>query len=339
MDFLKHRIVWASVIGSIALGGFVGLFFRLWAQLPWVRPTAGIVMTYSFLTLGPFAIGYLVVAVAEAVSPRPIWMHFILPWPAMLLSAGITYLVNLEGLICIVFALPITLVCSSLGGVVGGVITRNRKDKSRPMLAVALLMPMIFSPLESRIIKAPVEHHVVRTEIEIHAPASIVWDNIKRVRKIAQSELEPTWTHAIGFPRPVEATLSYEGVGGVRHASFAHGLMFIETVNQWDPDHVLAFSIKADTKDIPPTTLDSHVTIGGRYFDVLRGKYRIEPLSNGDVMLHLSSEERITTDFNGYAGFWSDAVMESLQKSILQVIRTRCEVDARKQQAMEVTGG
>ncbi|HEX5234035.1 MAG TPA: hypothetical protein VFW25_01760 [Silvibacterium sp.] len=24
-------------------------------------------------------------------------------------------------------------------------------------------------------------------------------------------------------------------------------------------------------------------------------------------MLHLSSEERVSTDFNGYAGFWSDA--------------------------------
>lgn len=338
MDFLKGRVVWASLIGSIALGGIAGLFFRLWAQLPWVRPTAGIVMTYSFLTLGPFAIGYLVVAVAEAVRPRPIWTHFILPWPAMLLSAGITYLFNLEGLICIVFALPITLVCSSLGGVVGGILTRYRKEKSRPMLAVVLLMPMIFSPLESRIIQAPVEHPIVRTEIEIHAPASIVWDNIKRVRKIAPSELAPTWTHAIGFPRPVEATLSYEGVGGVRHASFAHGLMFIETVNQWDPDHVLAFSIKADTNDIPPTTLDSHVTIGGRYFDVLEGKYRIEPLPNGDVMLHLSSEERISTDFNGYAGLWSDAVMKSLQESILQAIRKRCEAAAETPQPAMGTG-
>jgi hypothetical protein len=327
MPFLKERFVRVSLVGSVILGGLVGFLFRLWAQLPWRNnPPAGIVMTLSFLTLGPFAVGYTTVAAAEAARPRSVWMRLILPWPAMLLSAGIAYAVNLEGLICVVFALPIALFFSSMGGLLGGAVSSTQRPSA---LACVVLLPMILSPLESHVIPAPVEHRFVRTEIEIHAPSSIVWDNIKRVRPIAPSELAPTWTHAIGFPRPVEATLSYEGVGGVRHASFAHGLLFIETVTTWDPDRELAFSIKADTKDIPPTTLDSHVTIGGRYFDVLKGKYRIEPLPNGNVMLHLSSEERLSTNFNGYAGFWSDAVMKSLQKSILQVIRARCEASAR----------
>lgn len=72
-------------------------------------------------------------------------------------------------------------------------------------------------------------------------------------------------------------------------------------------------------------TLDEHVTIGGRYFDVLHGEYRLEVLPNGDTLLHLSSQQRLSTDFNGYAGLWSDAVMRNLQTSILEVIQHRCE--------------
>jgi hypothetical protein len=70
---------------------------------------------------------------------------------------------------------------------------------------------------------------------------------------------------------------------------------------------------------------NEHVTIGGRYFDVLDGEYTLEPLANGDTMLHLISHQRLSTDFNGYAGLWTDAIMQNLQTSILEVIQHRCE--------------
>ena len=171
---------------------------------------------------------------------------------------------------------------------------------------------------------------VVTDEILIHAPATVIWQNIERVPAIAPAELAPNWTHRIGFPRPVEATLSYEGVGGIRHASFERGLMFIETVTVWEPRHRLAFGIRADSASIPTTTLDEHVTIGGRYFDVLAGEYSLEPVANGDTLLHLVSHQRLSTDFNFYAGLWTDAVMQNLQTSILQVIQHRCQTQPQK---------
>ncbi len=66
----------------------------------------------------------------------------------------------------------------------------------------------------------------------------------------------------------------------------------------YDPGHRLAFSIsRADRLD-PPTTLDEHVRIGGPFFDVLPGAYVNEPLPNGETRLHLSSQHRVSTDFN-----------------------------------------
>jgi hypothetical protein len=123
----------------------------------------------------------------------------------------------------------------------------------------------------------------------------------------------------------VEATLSHEGIGGVRHATFTGGVLFIETIDVWQPKQRLAFSIQAQTDKIPPTTLDEHVRVGGPFFDVLHGEYRLEPLSDGVVRLHLSSQQRLSTDFNWYARLWSGATMSDLQGRILKVVKVRCE--------------
>ena len=165
--------------------------------------------------------------------------------------------------------------------------------------------------------------------IDIKAAPDVIWNNIASVRAIRQKRLA-SWSHRIGFPNPVEATLSHEGVGGVRHATFTGGLYFLEKVNVWEPERRLGFTIAAQTDLIPPTTLDEHVRVGGPYFDALRGEYRLEPLGNGTTRLHLSSRHRISTDFNWYAHLWSDAVMFNLQKRILVVIRQRCEAERKK---------
>ena len=75
--------------------------------------------------------------------------------------------------------------------------------------------------------------------------------------------------------------------------------------------------------------MDEHVKVGGKYFDVLTGRYEILPQSDGRVRLRLTSQERLSTHFNMYAGFWTDAVMRDIQNSILVVIKNRCERQAK----------
>jgi hypothetical protein len=116
---------------------------------------------------------------------------------------------------------------------------------------------------------------------------------------------------------------------GVRNATFTGGLNFLEKVDVWEPEQRLGFTITAETDLIPPTTLDEHVRVGGPYFDVLRGEYRLESIGNGTIRLHLSSRHRVSTDFNWYAHLWTDAIMSDLQKRILFVIRQRCETEKR----------
>jgi hypothetical protein len=284
---------------------------------------AGEVMTVAFLVLGSIIIGFLTVRRIERQRPASIFTWILAPWLAVFCMMTVIALFAWEGAICVAMALPITLILSSIGGITAGVLGR-RMALTAGRTACLAILPFLLAPAES-MLPGPVQTRTVASEIRIHAPAATIWQNIERVPAIAPSELRPNWAHRIGFPNPVEATLSFEGIGGVRHASFEHGLLFIETVTAWEPEHRLAFSIHADTAHIPPTTLDEHVTIGGRYFDVLDGEYSLEPLPGGDTLLHLTSHQRLSTDFNGYAGLWTDAVMQNLQTSILQVVQHRCD--------------
>jgi hypothetical protein len=230
----------------------------------------------------------------------------------------------LEGFICVIMFAPLGMVLSSIGGLLGGWTGRHWRRARAATVSCVALLPLLIAPWENRVLYQ-LELRNVENVIDIHAPAEVVWRNIKRVPPIRADELPSSWSHRIGFPDPVEATLSHEGLGGIRHATFAGGVLFIETIDVWEPERRLGFSIQAQTDLIPKTTLDEHVRIGGEYFDVLHGEYRLEALANGVTRLHLLSRHRVSTDFNWYAHLWTDAVMSDLQKRILFVVQQRSE--------------
>jgi hypothetical protein len=273
----------------------------------------------------PLAMGFLAVFMVERRREQRLWVWFLLPWVPVVAGEVATMLAYVEGFICVVMFTPIALAAASLGGVAAGLIARHTPSRGKKAaVACIVLLPLVSSPLE-RQFSSHRELRTVESVTDIRATPEVVWQNIERVPRIEAAELPPSWSRRIGFPSPVEATLSREGIGGVRHASFERGVLFVETIDTWEPQHRLGFSIHAETAAIPRPTLDEHVTVGGDYFDVLRGEYWLEPLADGRIRLHLLSQHRVSTDFNWYAHLWSDAVMADLQKTILRVVRNRCE--------------
>jgi hypothetical protein len=87
----------------------------------------------------------------------------------------------------------------------------------------------------------------------------------------------------------------------------------------------MVFSIKANPYDIPSTTMDKHIVVGGQYFDVLNGTYKLAKLNDTTYRLHLYSHFKLTTTFNFYASWWVGWIMKDIQKNILQVIKERSE--------------
>jgi hypothetical protein len=327
-----------ALIGSgIAIGAAYGLFVRGGAQL-FPRSQVFGVMSVGFIFVLPLAVGFASVFVIERQQPQPVWMWLFVSSAAVVLGIVGTMLVFWEGWICALMFAPIGLIAGMIGGLIAGFWLRHRRRKITGIpLACVVILPLLITPWEGRAF-ARQDLRMVENTIEIDAPPAVVWRSIERVPRISSRELEPSWSHTIGFPNPVEATLSNEGIGGVRHATFEGGVLFVETIDEWEPRRRLGFSIRAQTAQIPPTTLDEHVTVGGKFFDVLHGEYVLEPLANGTTQLHLASRHRISTDFNWYAHLWTDAVMSDLQKRILFVVKNRSESAFRGENARRVIG-
>lgn len=316
MAYALRSVVRNPLFSGAVIGLVYGIVARLVAEEnDWI-PFFG-VLSLAFLCAAPLVLGYLTVS----RHPKPSWVYRIVaPWLPVAAMLLFCWMVGWEGMICIVMAIPILLVMSSIGGIIGGL---PRLRGKRTTIAAALL-PLAMAPLEQGL---PLEDRVRRleTSISISAPLAAVWSQVVEVPTIRPGELRPALFTRLGFPRPVNATLDRHGVGGRRYARFERGVLFIETITHWENERRLRFTIDPQTDSIPPTTLDRHVTIGGPHFDVLTGEYTLEPLPDGTVLLHLVSELRLSTRLNFYAQPWVDAIMRSIQLDILQVLQARAE--------------
>jgi hypothetical protein len=219
--------------------------------------------------------------------------------------------------------LPLFLIAASLGGLIGGYF-KLKKQSANVYISVFALLPLIISPIESMIGSIPGTYEAY-TYIDINAPADKIWSNVTRVTEIKEEQDKGWLTRTLGFPRPVKAELNFEGVGAYREAIFTNGLVFHETVSEYVDQKKMVFSIKAYPHEIPSTTMDKHVVIGGNYFDVLNGTYELERLNETTHRLHLYSHFKLTTTFNFYASWWAKWIMKDIQNNILQVEKQRAE--------------
>ncbi|UYZ57769.1 SRPBCC family protein [Hymenobacter latericus] len=313
---------------AVLAGVVYALAFRLVFNTGPFERYGGLLMV-SFLVAVPYGLGMLT---AHYTPPGrgSAWRYVFAPWIATTLFLVTAFIAHLEGAICLIIILPLFFFVSWLGARLYGWLEkrRNNKPDDYVLVSAVALLPLVVALAESRF-ATPDSLRRVQNVVEIAAAPAAVWPHIVRVPPISAADLGPSLIDDIGFPRPVEATLTHEGIGGVRRATFERGVEFIETVDEWVPLQKLSFSIEPNTATIPPTTFDEHVIVGGRFFDVLRGTYELQPLPNGHTRLVLYSQQRLSTNLNPYAGLWTDYVMSEIQRRILQVVKRRCEAPRR----------
>jgi len=283
------------------------------------------VMTVTFLFLLPTTVGALTVYLSSEENAKKHSYQVFAPWLPIFLFLVITIALEIEGWACWLMILPLFLIASTIGGFIGAYLKlRRRNDKLN--ISILVLLPFIFSLIESLIETIPGTYKAY-TYIDINAPAEKIWDNVTSVKEIKEDDDKGYLSNFLGFPRPVKAELNFEGVGAFREAKFTNGLVFNERVTEYIHNKKMVFTIQANTYDIPSTTLDEHILIGGDYFDVLNGTYEREDLGNGIHRLHLYSHFKMKTTFNFYAGWWGKWIMKDIQNNILKIEKERSEIE------------
>jgi len=316
---------------GILLGAAYGLFVRMLLHENGAPRSSALQYAFagvslSFLFLVPLGLEILAAALYPPGLRYP-WLYWLAsPWISASLLLVAVLVLAWEGVICIVMAAPIVMAMATLGGVLVGIaVTARGRRATRPLLT-CLVLPLALGPAE-QYVPTPSEIRTVTTLVDIEADPGTVWKNVVRVRLIEPSELHPGFFERIGIPRPLEATLSDEAIGGHREARFEGGILFHERVIEWQPERVLGFTIAVDPGSISPTVLDPHVLVGGPNFDVLYGRFILEP-RGATTRLHLVSKHRVSTHFNFYTRLWTEAVMRDIQSQICSVIARRASAQA-----------
>ncbi|MTH17416.1 hypothetical protein [Flavobacterium sp. LC2016-01] len=283
------------------------------------------VMTWTFFLLVPSVIGALTIYYSSIEKVKSMNYRFFAPWVPIISVIFLTILIGLEGWACWIMISPLFLIFSSIGGLIAGYFKIKKSKKQENLnLSILILLPFIIGPIENSIPRNP-EVFKTYTSIIINSNKAKIWQNVTSVREIKATEDSSTLTKWLGFPKPIKAELNKQEVGGYRKAIFEKGLIFHETVTEYQDLKLMRFKIKANTYEIPSTTLDEHILIGGEYFDMLNGTYELEKINEHQYKLILYSNFSMKTTFNSYAGVWGEWIMKDIQNNILKVIKERSE--------------
>jgi len=277
----------------------------------------------AFLGGVPLVIGGVSTRMIPVI--RRTWFNVVILSIAMALVFLLFAIITIPyAVICVLMASPFILVVTVIGALFFKWIDPyfiNRKHNQYAFTGLVLMLPLLLAPIEARV-ESPIWYRNVQDEIIIQAPADVVWNHIIRMNTITPDEQRPSLYHGLGIPRPIKATLDFEGIGGVRVGYFEHGLTFVEGIIQWDLNKRVRFEVDVYHND-QSTSVLKH--IGGRYFDVLEAGYQIEQLDDDHVILRLDSDYRLSTNFNGYGALWSDWIMHDFQNYILTTVKQRVE--------------
>jgi len=283
------------------------------------------VMSVSFLFFLPFIAGALTVYLSSIEKIKSIAYRIFAPWVPILIFFFLTIAIAYEGWACWLMILPFFLIIASIGGLYSGYIKLTKEKRFGQInISILILLPFFTAPIEKMIRTIPGKYEAF-TYIDIHSSADKIWKNVTRVKEIKPEQDKGWLTYFLGFPRPIKAELNFEGVGATREAVFSGGLTFHEKVLSYYDKKKMNFSIKAYPYEIPSTTMDKHVVLGGDYFDVLDGTYELARLNDSTYRLNLYSHFKLTTTFNFYASWWAGWIMKDIQNNILQVIKSRAE--------------
>lgn len=228
----------------------------------------------------------------------------------------------IDGLICLLMALPLAAVLALIGSSFGYLLGKRLSSGVAGVAPVALVMFFPFLVAFESNYPLPATLHEVTTRIEVFAPIQTVWDEVIAFDRIDEP---PTGIFRLGIAYPIEATINGTGVGAIRHCVFSTG-PFVEPITRWDEPHALEFDVTSNPppmKEFSPwgkiDTPHLHDT-----FTSERGRFRLYE-EEGKTILEGTTwyRQKISPDF-----YWhkiSDHLIHLIHLRVMQHIKKRAE--------------
>jgi len=276
----------------------------------------------------PFTMGFAAALVYGVHQPRRLRDCIgVALLSAALLGAGLLTLA-LEGVVCLIMAMPIALPLAAFGGACAYLVQRRRWFPSRAPALLSILFVFV-SGLQwtEHAVAPPPDTFIARSEIDIHASPQEVWRQV-----VAFAEIPPPteWLFRAGIAYPIRAEMIGNGPGAERHCVFSTGA-FVEPIEVWDEPRRLKFSVTSNPAPMEEWTPYSHIEPPHLHgFLVSKGgQFRLTPLPNGGTRLEGTTWYQHGLWPAAYWQLWSDAIIHRIHLRVLRHIRDEVEKKAQ----------
>ena len=319
-----RRSLSATIFIAACLGSVVGLGA--------IGVSVGILRTYgSALMLGaPILSGFATSAFFVWLRPDKTY------WAGAGLATIVTFLLSfsvvvgfaIEGLGCLVMALPLIVPIVFFGSMVGFILAKEgAASRFGPVTAPFVIMPMLLGAEHGAPVHPP-RVDFVESVVTVDAPPDTVW---KRV--IAFPPLPPPNEPLFraGIAAPLRATIDGEGVGAIRRCEFTTGT-FVEPIEVWSPGRELSFSVREQPDPMREMTLWDSVRpphLDG-YLSTTRGQFVLEPLQGGKTRLIGRTWYQTTMEPETYFRWWADAIIHQIHLRVLRHVAGLAEGDVKR---------
>lgn len=241
---------------------------------------------------------------------------------AMLCLGGFILIFALDGLICLLMALPLALLLAVPGVALGLRLSRACGGGIRSVLP--LLLVLLFPGLVAfeKAARPPEPMRAVTTRVVVDAPVRDVWQAVIAFPKITDP---PTGIFRCGIAYPIEARIDGTGVGAVRHCVFSTG-SFVEPVTRWEEPVLLAFDVTSSPPPMREISFHEHVNAPHLHGHMVshRGQFHLTE-SEGKVILEGTTWYTHTLAPQWYWGPVSDYMIHRIHERVLEHIKRTCE--------------
>jgi uncharacterized membrane protein YhaH (DUF805 family) len=276
----------------------------------------------------PFFLGLSSVLIYGFHQPRPVGRCLGVAMLSLAFVGLTLFAIAVEGVICLVMALPLAGALTLFGGFIGFLLQQRRQyaANSFHIVSIAFLVMPGFILLEQYSRETP-SLYAVRTSVVIAAKPETVWRHV-----VSFAELPPPTEKMFktGIAYPIRAEINGQGPGAVRHCVFSTGA-FVEPITVWDEPRLLQFNVTSQPAAMQEKSLYSDLRPPHleHYLISKKGQFQLTALADGTTRLEGTTwyQNRFWPAF--YWHLWSDYIIHRIHYRVLAHIRTLAEAPQR----------
>jgi hypothetical protein len=301
------------IAGGVSAVLVADLLWAIYANFPGTWTDYG----WALFVLAPAMWGFLIPIILGWKAERLVSDSMRFTAYGVLMASAAAILVQREGFICVLMALPIAWGISAIGALVGYAFQTMRWDwKYRHGLNATVLVLLPFAMIQDRVNPPMPMTRVVTTSVVVKATPEEVWPFLYEMKNLPAPDF---WLFRAGVAYPIGVTTT----GRSRHCLLSTGDM-PEEITASEPGKLLRFKIiktPPSMKEMNPFG-EIHPEHLEGYYQCEQGEFRLEKLPDGTRITGTSwYHHRFAPDW--YWSMWTDTIVRQVQLRVMNEVGRR----------------